>query len=87
MEKIIISKRHLDCVRKQRENNQLSSCFLNDFDARLKRSIELREEFSDIIPFSSDDKKNNGYRDWETDRKSTRLNSSHRSLSRMPSSA
>ena len=27
------------------------------------------------------------YRDWETDRKSTRLNSSLRSLSRMPSSA
>ena len=27
------------------------------------------------------------YRDWETDRKSIRLNSSHRSLSRMPSSA
>ena len=31
--------------------------------------------------------KENKYRDWETDRKSTRLNSSHRSLSRMPSSA
>ena len=31
--------------------------------------------------------KNAPYRDWETDRKSTRLNSSHRSLSRMPSSA
>ena len=30
---------------------------------------------------------NKGYRDCETDRKSTRLNSSHRSLSRMPSSA
>ena len=30
---------------------------------------------------------NTPYRDWETDRKSTRLNSSHRSLSRMPSSA
>ena len=30
---------------------------------------------------------NAAYRDWETDRKSTRLNSSHRSLSRMPSSA
>ena len=29
----------------------------------------------------------NGYRDWETDRKSTRLNSSHLKLSRMPSSA
>ena len=28
-----------------------------------------------------------GYRDWETDRKSTRLNSSHSRASRMPSSA
>ena len=27
------------------------------------------------------------YRDWETDRKSTRLNSSHENPSRMPSSA
>ena len=27
------------------------------------------------------------YRDWETDRKSTRLNSSHSAKSRMPSSA
>ena len=30
---------------------------------------------------------NPGYRDWETDRKSTRLNSSHSAKSRMPSSA
>ena len=30
---------------------------------------------------------NIGYRDWETDRKSTRLNSSHEIPSRMPSSA
>ena len=29
----------------------------------------------------------NAYRDWETDRKSTRLNSSHSGESRMPSSA
>ena len=29
----------------------------------------------------------NKYRDWETDRKSTRLNSSHSAKSRMPSSA
>ena len=38
-------------IKKNKENN----------DARLKRSIELREEFSDIIPFipfSSDAKKN-----------------------------
>ena len=30
---------------------------------------------------------NTQYRDWETDRKSTRLNSSHSRASRMPSSA
>ena len=30
---------------------------------------------------------NTDYRDWETDRKSTRLNSSHITRSRMPSSA
>ena len=30
---------------------------------------------------------NHPYRDWETDRKSTRLNSSHITRSRMPSSA
>ena len=30
---------------------------------------------------------NAGYRDWETDRKSTRLNSSHITRTRMPSSA
>ena len=33
------------------------------------------------------DKLGSGYRDWETDRKSTRLNSSHSAKSRMPSSA
>ena len=31
--------------------------------------------------------KKEAYRDWETDRKSTRLNSSHSAKSRMPSSA
>ena len=34
-----------------------------------------------------DDEDNECYRDWETDRKSTRLNTSHLKLSRMPSSA
>ena len=32
-------------------------------------------------------KKQKAYRDWETDRKSTRLNSSHITRTRMPSSA
>ena len=44
------------------------------------KSYNQRMKFFDKIFTSS-------YRDWETDRKSTRLNSSHRSLSRMPSSA
>ena len=40
------------------------------------------------ISFSGPDSiKRTVYRDWETDRKSTRLNSSHSAKSRMPSSA
>ena len=41
------------------------------------------------VPANSKFLKNTGvwYRDWETDRKSTRLNSSHEIPSRMPSSA
>ena len=38
--------------------------------------VDLRHEYEDAC-----------YRDWETDRKSTRLNSSHEIPSRMPSSA
>ena len=40
---------------------------------------------NNTLPYLSDGVKN--YRDWETDRKSTRLNSSHSAKSRMPSSA
>ena len=40
--------------------------------------------FTGTIPFGSNLRR---YRDWETDRKSTRLNSSHEFVSRMPSSA
>ena len=38
-------------------------------------------------PSKKDDDDSTRYRDWETDRKSTRLNSSHSAKSRMPSSA
>ena len=52
---------------------------------------EVKYEFSYNETGKVSEKKayrwNKAYRDWETDRKSTRLNSSHRSLSRMPSSA
>ena len=39
-------------------------------------TTEFPKQFHDML-----------YRDWETDRKSTRLNSSHITRSRMPSSA
>ena len=51
------------------------------------------DSYNDIIvkgAFKSSLKKEGhrvAYRDWETDRKSTRLNSSHSGESRMPSSA
>ena len=54
MEKITISKRHLDCIKKQLENEEFYSNFPNDWEERLKRSIQLREEFSDIIPIGND---------------------------------
>ena len=41
-----------------------------------------REKPEDFIGWKREE-----YRDWETDRKSTRLNSSHSAKSRMPSSA
>ena len=41
--------------------------------------------FVDIYTYDPDNP--GDYRDWETDRKSTRLNSSHSAKSRMPSSA
>ena len=57
--------------------------------------VEMKDDKS---PLTEADKRSNAaivqflentapYRDWETDRKSTRLNSSHLKLSRMPSSA
>ena len=46
-----------------------------------KTNLKLYTQYREILKIL------NLYRDWETDRKSTRLNSSHRSLSRMPSSA
>ena len=45
--------------------------------------VEKRDGVAEAIQFV----KRTPYRDWETDRKSTRLNSSHSGESRMPSSA
>ena len=60
--------------------------------------IEICGDGYDLGEYGCDDGKRYGrgafcrsvkvsYRDWETDRKSTRLNSSHITRSRMPSSA
>ena len=48
----------------------------------IKGGLGLDEDADDPYADSLD-----AYRDWETDRKSTRLNSSHEFVSRMPSSA
>ena len=64
-------------------------------DESFRKDIEFSEvirEFEDVYwgNFISDylrDVIGLMYRDWETDRKSTRLNSSHSAKSRMPSSA
>ena len=47
--------------------------------------VRGRKIFGELVPF--DKLWLDSYRDWETDRKSTRLNSSHSAKSRMPSSA
>ena len=53
-----------------------------------KRLSKIIKEVYDILLEDKNMTVNEAvYRDWETDRTSTRLNSSHRSLSRMPSSA
>ena len=51
-------------------------------------SKQLNLDLNEVIPYETDFSIGCWvYRDWETDRKSTRLNSSHSAKSRMPSSA
>ena len=50
------------------------------FIENLKLKLGLNDEYDIQCGYD-------GYRDWETDRKSTRLNSSHITRTRMPSSA
>ena len=64
-----------------------------DLDLSVDANEINKTEFADKLRtiFGKDAVKLSGdnvhYRDWETDRKSTRLNSSHSAKSRMPSSA
>ena len=54
----------------------------NEFTEKLCEAISIKEDIIKMLGGVW-----TGYRDWETDRKSTRLNSSHITRSRMPSSA
>ena len=55
------------------------------YDVILDKQYTVKEFISAILEQNKDEW--GWYRDWETDRKSTRLNSSHSAKSRMPSSA
>ena len=48
---------------------------------------ELKNLWGEVVDSIGVEDSHRIYRDWETDRKSTRLNSSHSGESRMPSSA
>ena len=54
-------------------------------EAQIIEYIDIDYKEWDTIAYK--DPRTARYRDWETDRKSTRLNSSHSAKSRMPSSA
>ena len=62
---------------------------LTSFEGTYFKNYKIHFAFSYHITIEnqSKDSVQLTYRDWETDRKSTRLNSSHLKLSRMPSSA
>ena len=61
-------------------------------DSEISTKLQVaKEDYSamfDAVAYKQQyNKDTEKYRDWETDRKSTRLNSSHSGESRMPSSA
>ena len=78
--------------KKYYESNAITGEWRKEIKGRALRTMSCNK-CNDVINENSDcfavttGTDNAPYRDWETDRKSTRLNSSHRSLSRMPSSA
>ena len=56
---------------------QLSACGLS-WDEEIEYQSKRTHCYSDALTKLIDSEKAQVYRDWETDRKSTRLNSSHR---------
>ena len=70
----------LICEHIKADRNQIADHLNKD----LEQYIHDRKHFNQTLPTFD---MYGPYRDWETDRKSTRLNSSHSRASRMPSSA
>ena len=60
---------------------------MDDFHKPALDEIGFQDLITDQMAWWDTDYTQGAYRDWETDRKSTRLNSSHITRSRMPSSA
>ena len=75
-----------DVVKERQIQNKME-----DFRSNLRRmgadEDRKRIYLRDYLDVGNAIEKETAYRDWETDRKSTRLNSSHSAKSRMPSSA
>ena len=71
-----ISKEMIECLTKLREDVNEPLTVTSGFRCS-EYQQHLRKSGANTVV----------YRDWETDRKSTRLNSSHSAKSRMPSSA
>ena len=58
-----------------------------EYSYKIKRDLAIQCAIIAVDEIIDELKRESAYRDWETDRKSTRLNSSHEIPSRMPSSA
>ena len=71
-----------DRIEKEFPNLTIKGVIIPTFKFNGKE-INIKVDLRDL----SIENKTAEYRDWETDRKSTRLNSSHSAKSRMPSSA
>ena len=74
MERLNVPEKEIDNMVNMLEEGRVSEMFnfTANYDVQKVRAEGIKE---------------GNYRDWETDRKSTRLNSSHITRSRMPSSA
>lgn len=58
MEKIILQRRVLECVIEHKNHTELSLKLPNDLDAKLKRALDIRFEYQDILPISKETQQN-----------------------------